>query len=97
MRRASKIDRNQGEIVSALKAVGCDVKSLAAVGDGCPDLLVLCRGVLYLMEIKDGTLPPSRRKLTPDQVKFHDSWRGPIGVIKSVEEALQYVGMIESP
>lgn len=41
MRRAAKIDANQPEIISALEAAGCLVLSLAAVGNGVADLLVL--------------------------------------------------------
>lgn len=40
MRRAPKIDRNQPEIVEALRKAGAFVQSLAGVADGCPDLLV---------------------------------------------------------
>jgi hypothetical protein len=42
-----------------------------------------------LMEIKDGSLPPSHRRLTPDQVKWHTEWKGwRVAVVTSVEEAL---------
>lgn len=95
MRRAAKIDENQPEIVRALRARGYEVLSLAAVGDGCPDLLVssrACTTAMWLLEIKDGSKPPSRRKLTPDQEEFHQWWPGEIHVVKSVEEALAAVG-----
>ena len=94
MRRRSKIDDNQPEIVEALRAVGCDVLSLAAVGKGCPDLLVACRGVLYLLEVKDGSKSPSRRRLTPDQVDFHATWRGEIHVVNDIDEAYEAVGLL---
>ena len=45
MRRAARIDRNQPEIVKALRQVGAHVTSLAAVGDGVPDLLVGFQGM----------------------------------------------------
>ena len=89
MRRASKIDANQIDIVEALRSVGCRVQSLAAVGSGVPDLLVGCRGRLLLVECKDGSKPPSARALTPDQVAWHEAWAGyPVWVISSVDEAL---------
>jgi hypothetical protein len=88
MRRAAKVDDNQAEIVEALKAVGCSVQSLAAVGDGVPDLLVGLRGKNLLMEIKDGSKPPSRRRLTPDQLKFMSRWKGHVCVVINFEEAL---------
>ena len=47
----------------------------------------------YLIEVKDGAKPPSARKLTPDQVKFHHDWCGQIAVAESVEDALAVIGV----
>ena len=97
MRRAAKTDENQGEIVSALRLVGCSVLPLHAVGRGCPDLLVTDTGKqTFLMEVKDGQKPPSARMLTPDQVEFHASWRARIVVVTSVREAMEAVGISAS-
>ena len=93
MRRAAKIDRNQGEIVDALRKVGATVQSLAAVGGGVPDLLVGFRRQTYLLEVKDGQKPPSQRELTPDQVQWHCAWGGgACVVVNSVDEALTAIG-----
>jgi len=96
IRRAPKKDRNHPEIVAALRAAGCGVCDLAAVGAGVPDLLV-CLPTWphksFLLEVKDGRKPPSARKLTPDQEKFHAAWRGEIAVVTSVAEALAAVGI----
>ena len=97
MRRAARIDENQPNIVKALRAHGCDVLILAAVGNGCPDLLVSRPYYPYhyfLLEVKDGAKPPSARKLTPDQVTFHAEWKGPIHIVTSVDEALDAVGIV---
>lgn len=94
MRRAAKIDANQVEIVKALRSVGASVQSLASTGKGCPDLLVGFRGVNYLLEVKDGEKVKSKRKLTPDQVEWHDSWRGRVYVVENVEQALGVVSEI---
>ncbi len=76
-----RVDKNQPEIVKALRAVGATVTSLAPVGDGCPDLLVGYRGETYLMEVKTAT-----GKLTPDQVKWQESWRGdPVSTVCTIE------------
>jgi len=45
----------------------------------------------YLLEIKDGDKPPSSRKLTADQVKWHDAWRGSVTVIKSIDDAALFL------
>ncbi len=88
MRRAAKIDVNQTEIVKALRSVGASVQSLASTGKGCPDLLVGFRGVNWLLEIKDGQKVKSARKLTDDQLVWHESWRGKVYVVESVDQAL---------
>ena len=94
MRRAAKIDSNQIQVVSALRAAGASVQSLAAVGKGVPDLLVSIRGVNLLMEIKDGNKPKSAQKLTDDQLKWHGAWQGPVCVVDGPEAALRMIGVI---
>lgn len=90
MRRAARLDANHEAVVSALRATGCTVQSLAAVGSGCPDILVGRGGAVLLMEIKDGAKAPSDRRLTPDQVRWHADWRGPpVVVVMSVDDALR--------
>lgn len=93
MRRASRTDVNQAQIVSALRSAGCSVLLLHAVGGGCPDILVAYHGRMALLEIKDGNKPPSARKLTPAQVKFHATWNGPIAIVKSIGEAYAAIGV----
>lgn len=90
--RAAKLDANQAEIVAALRAVGATVQSLAAVGQGVPDLLVGYRGKDYLLEVKDGSKPPSARRLTKAQASWHMQWRGRVHVVHDVDEALRAIG-----
>jgi Holliday junction resolvase len=92
MRRAAKVDANQTEIVKALRQVGASVQSLAATGKGVPDLLVGFRGKNLLLEVKDGGKVKSERKLTPDQVEWHQGWRGHVAVVESVEQAIKVLG-----
>ncbi len=89
--RAAKIDANQTAIVKALRKAGASVQSLASVGNGVPDLLVYFRGY-YLLECKDGSLPPSKRDLTDDQKRWHAAWQGPVHVVLSEADALKTVG-----
>ena len=90
MRRAAKIDSNQVEIVAALRRAGAVVQSLAAVGNGCPDLLVGFLGRTFLMEIKDGAKVKSAQALNPEQVSWHQSWRGgSLSVVTSITDALR--------
>ena len=95
--RAAKVDANQADIVAALRKVGCDVYVASSFGQGFPDLVVLLPGAkgqrrVMLLEVKDGDKPPSARKLTPDQVKFHAIWAGEsVRVVDSVEAAIETV------
>lgn len=91
MRRAAKKDANHPEIVKGLRQAGCQVLDLGAVGEGCPDLLVKRAGRLLLMEVKDGKKPPSKQRLTPDQVVFHHLWGDSVVVVTSLDEALQAI------
>ena len=92
--RAARIDRNQPEIVAALRKVGASVQPLHTVGGGCPDALVGFRGMWRLLEIKDGLKPPSERKLTPDEETWHALAQAPVSVVNSIEQALQAIGAI---
>ena len=92
MRRAAKVDKNQNDVVQALEAIGATVTLLSQVGEGCPDLLVGFRGTNHLIEVKDGDLAPSARRLTPPQKKWHAEWKGKACVANSVADALLIVG-----
>jgi hypothetical protein len=88
MRYANRIDANQGSIVEALRQCGATVRIISQ-GGGIPDLLVGYNGYTILMEVKDGAKVPSARKLTEDEQKFFDEWRGGmLAIVNSVSEAL---------
>lgn len=96
MRRAAKIDANQTQVVEALRAAGATVQSLAAVGQGVPDLLVGFQNKTLLMEVKDGRKPPSQRQLTEDQLKWHGAWRGgPVAIVDGPDAALRMLGVMK--
>lgn len=92
MRKSARVDANQTAIVDALRAVGASVQSLAMVGRGVPDLLVGWRGSNLLLEVKDGDKPRSARRLTPDETTWHESWRGQVATVASIDEALEVLG-----
>lgn len=95
MRRAARTDDNHADVVAALRAAGACVQSLAAIGKGCPDLLVWSAAKGYvLLEVKDGDKFPSHRKLTADQTKWLREWRGPVLVVTSSQAALRAIGAI---
>lgn len=92
------MDVNHAEIVAALREAGCSVTSLAAVGRGCPDLVVGVRGRNYLLEVK----PPGgarggtcRQSLTDDEREWHRTWRGQRAIVTTIEQALYAVGVMK--
>jgi hypothetical protein len=88
MKYARRADGNQAEIVAALRAVGCKVVPTHTIGQGFPDLVIDWHGRTALMEIKDPTQDPNKRKLTPAQKEFHAAWTGPIYVVETPEFAV---------
>lgn len=89
MRQKPKLDDNQGSIVNTLRALGYSVQSLAGVGCGCVDILVGAHNRNYLFEIKDPEKPPSKRKLTTEEKRWHAAWKGQVTIIESWEEAIK--------
>lgn len=75
-------DANHAEIRDAFRALGASVADTADLGDGFPDLVVGWRGCNYLVEIKTRT-----GKLTPDEVKFFDAWKGQAVIVRTVDDA----------
>ena len=87
MRRAARRDDNERDIIKALRECGAYVKVIN--DEGLFDLLVSYRGETLLLEVKDGAKPPSARRLTDAEQKFHDEWPGSnLHIINSVQEAL---------
>lgn len=89
MRRAAKVDANQDAIVSALRAAGASVQSLASIGKGCPDILAAFRGAMFLMEIKRDKKEPNEL-----QQRWHIEWRAPVYVVREPDEALRVIGAL---
>jgi len=88
MRYAKRVDANQDQIVSALRAAGAYVWII-----GLPvDLLVGYKGHTFLVEVKDG----AKKRLTPLQDDFFQNWTGStLARIDSPEAALRMLGVIK--
>ena len=85
------MDANHKAISQALEQIGCTVQSLASVGGGCPDLLVGYHGHNYILEVKDGSKIPSKRKLTDDEAEWQERWTGNCVTVDSPQAAINYV------
>lgn len=74
-RRAAKIDANQPEVVKAFRQAGWSVLHTHQLKNAC-DLFVSKSGITIAVEVKDGSLVPSKRKLTDGEKEFRDGWQG---------------------
>ena len=93
MRRAARCDANKAEIVAFLRACGCSVYDLKQP----VDLLVGKSGRTALVELKDGSKPPSRQKHTIAQERFLAEWKGgTVSTIRDIEGARTLVAMLDS-
>lgn len=93
-----RVDANQALIVRDLRKAGAMVQSLAEIGKGCPDLLVMYRGEAFVMEVKDGMQPPSKQRLTPQEQLWHAQAMDAhyhVYIVKSSTEALRIIGAIK--
>jgi hypothetical protein len=95
-RRAAQRDKNEPEIVAALRTAGATVLHLS-IRDA-PDLLVGYLGNNFLLEVKQPAGPRGGTKhnhaeLSEDQAAWHETWLGrtPV-VVRSVAEALAAIG-----
>jgi hypothetical protein len=88
MRYAARVDKNQEQIVAALRAVGAYVWII-----GLPvDLLVGYKGHTFLVEVKDGP----RKRLTALQEDFFANWSGStLARIDGPEAALRMIGVVK--
>lgn len=87
---AHRTDANQTEIVSAFRRLGWFVAITSALGEGFPDLVIAKRRVTAVVEIKDGSKPPSERKLTEKEKHFRDSWPGLYAKVENVVDVLAF-------
>lgn len=84
-------DANQTEIVEQCRKIGLSVAITSGVGDGFTDLVIGWRERNYLIELKDPNKPLSKRKLTPAQQEFHQTWKGQKAVAETIEDILKIV------
>ena len=89
-RRAAAVDANQPEIVKQLRKLGYSVLITSQLKK-CFDILVGANGINYAIEIKDENKPPSHRKLTVEEKKFFDNWKGQVNCCKNIDEILDII------
>ncbi len=78
-----RIDTIQPLMVETLRKLGVSVQPIHVIGKGCPDILCGWKNRNYLFEIKS-----DNGKLTPEEIRWHETWKGQVHTIHSVEEIL---------
>lgn len=94
---ARQRDKNEPQVIAALKAAGAAVQSLN--GTGVPDLLVGFRDELFLLEVKNpdakggGRYNTGEGSLTDAQTRWWAAWKGrPPVIVHTADEALRAIG-----
>lgn len=77
-------DKNQEEIVRAIRELGFSAQPIHIVGHGCPDVILGCYGFNLLLEIK-----MLGKRLTPDEATWHAAWSGQVAIAHDIEEVLE--------
>lgn len=85
--RHKKKDANHGYLVKFFRACGAlvdDVSDLSGLGY---DIIVCYAGETVMVEIKDGSKPPSQRRLTESEEAAKARWGKKFAVIEDEEQA----------
>jgi hypothetical protein len=88
-------DPNHHAIKQALMDAGRPVKDVSHyAGLGCDLLTEHLAGYMVLLEVKDGTKPPSARRLTDSEKDLRARFPRSFVEALSVEDALRAVGLL---
>lgn len=91
MAYARRVDANQSEVVEALRACGWYVCVTSAFGGGFFDAIAVKPGRVTFLEIKDGSKPPSARRLTEAEQAMHADFRAAgadVVILETMEQAI---------
>jgi hypothetical protein len=88
---ARRVDTNHAQVIDALRRCGWMVWDSSRYGHGFFDAIAIRRGRVVFIEIKDGSKPPSARKLTADEIDVHRDFLthgATVVVVSSVDQAI---------
>ena len=83
--RKAKVDKNQPDVVKEFRKLGFSVLHIHQIKNAA-DLVVSKENITALIEVKDGSLCPSARKLTKGEWDFMQAWQGLYYICESIEE-----------
>lgn len=88
---SAKTDHNQDELAEAFRGLGWSVLLIHRIKNAC-DLMIAKQfhhGIVTVaVEVKNGSLPPSGRKLSDGEIKFRDNWQGHWRLAESIDDVL---------
>lgn len=87
--RIRRVDKNQKQVVAAIRSVGGEVTHIHTIGKGVADLLVSFRQRWLVLEVKMG----AKALLTPDEKVWIAKQRAPVFVVRSPLEAIEILNM----
>lgn len=90
-RRAARVDGNHAELRQQARACGMLWVDTFRLGEGAPDAFVCWRGAWCAVEVKDPTKPPSKRRLTDDELEWHEHANAkgaPVAVVHDIQELM---------
>ena len=88
-RRKAKADKNQPDIVAKFRRLGYSVHHTHQLKNFVDIIISKDFNGLErtaVVEIKDGSLPPSARKLTEGEKAFKESWQGLYFICQSLDD-----------
>jgi hypothetical protein len=89
-RKHPRQDLNHQDVVAAFRKLHCLVQDSSSLGDGFPDLIVMCRRQVFLVEIKNNKGTYGRQGLNPNQQKFvDDGWL--VHLVTSLDDVVNFV------
>jgi hypothetical protein len=95
--RGFKKDANHQSVVDRIQSLGWSVLDLSKYG--APVDIAIGKlgrsGLAALGEIKDGSKPPSKRKLTKEGEDLFKRWEGPIFIFTSPDDAQSQLACFE--
>ncbi len=95
-RKYGRKDANHNELADAFLRMGCSFLDMSALGDGAPDGAAGYGGISILVEFKDGSKPKSKRKLTPKQREFWDTWKGGVRLVDGLDAVIETVKLLKA-
>jgi len=87
--RGGRVDANHAAVRDEFRRLGWVVEDLSHIGHGVPDLYCEKGDKYVFAEVKDGNKPPSKRRLTEDEVFWHEILRRAgvtVRIIERVED-----------